>query len=112
MTTITKYRPGYVSGYESVVDCVATQEQLLSLPYVATWARDPRFHRFSVSLSRYPDISRDAHLICELNGGGEWWVVAIIEDGETFGLPIWDSEVALKKREGLATQKPDQRPLP
>jgi len=81
---LTQYRPAFFSGFDTEV-VEDWDGDPLSVPWVASWARDPKFHRFSVS---------KPNLMAELDGGKTWWVVGII-DGGTPELPTWDSEAAL-----------------
>ncbi len=84
--TITQYRPAYFDGFDTRVDEVNSTAELLALPYVARWTTEPAFHRFSQSAN---------HLMAELKGGREWWVVAIIGGGDV-GFPDLPTWVAIR----------------
>ena len=85
MGKVRRYRPKYFSGFDDDVASVETLDELLSVPWVAEWKLDKRFHKFSVS-GRY--------LMAELDNGRKWWVVAFFVDGnDEFELPQWNPVV-------------------
>jgi hypothetical protein len=82
--TIKQHIPNFVDGAEPYTDAFLSCAGLLELHWVAQWAKDPGFHRYSLNENR---------LMCERNEGREWWVIGIIKatPGElrALALPVW-----------------------
>jgi hypothetical protein len=79
---VRRYRPAFFTGFPDEEAYVDTLEQLLAISWISDWTQAEGFHRLSVSEDR---------LMCELDEGRKWWVVAILEcDGAAFGLPQWE----------------------
>ena len=83
-STITQYRPAFISGFENEVVAFATADDLLAIPFVENFTTLPDFHRFS--------LWRDAqvYLMAECDDGYRWWVVGRI-DGASPDLPTWEA---------------------
>lgn len=79
---IAQYRPAYFSGFENETVAFETREQLLAIPWVASFALDPTFHQFSIS----DDIGM---MVAEYDEGREWWVVGKFRDAANVPLPRW-----------------------
>lgn len=88
MIRIHRYRPAYFDGFERPEDDLSVEntQALLDVPWIKRWAdEEPEFYRFS--------ISDGTHLMAELKGGAEWWVVCYFPDGAAgIDLPEWRYE--------------------
>jgi hypothetical protein len=86
MIRVTQHLPGYVDTKDGPEHhAVLNTRELLALPFIARWREGPEFHRFSISRER--DL-----LLCELNGGRRWWVMAYLtadNPTELLDLPVW-----------------------
>jgi len=80
MIHVRQRTPGYISGVDWEETSVATLPELLALPWVERWRKQPGFVRFS--LSKRPT---DYLLMAELTN--EFWVVAFLS--EPLDLPAW-----------------------
>lgn len=80
----TQYRPAFFDGFDAENGEVSTLAELLAVPFIASWGEEPSFHRFSVS-----EYESGKHtLLCELQEGRTWFVVAWVS--EPFDeLPRW-----------------------
>lgn len=115
MTTykIRQHIPGCVDATAKDAE-VSSVEELLALPWVKHWEEDTdpwppnEFYRWSYSLDRgdfYPQ-PKYWHLMAELRGGAEWWVVAYVPVEMDRGkLPAWDSALAVKLRAAADAKK-------
>ena len=84
---VKQHIPSSISGLEPGVATVETAAELLAVPWVDSWTRDPGFYRFSVNHEYVPPL-----LMAERESGREWWVVAYLRDGDAsgLGLPKWE----------------------
>ena len=91
-----RYRPAFFEGFTSEEGEVETVAELLSIPWIDSWSKEPGFHQFS--LSRDDLYPTNGNLMAELDDGYLWWVVAKVwdDDIELCSLPLWES----KYREG------------
>ena len=80
MSKITQYRPAFFEGFVNETAHFETMGDLLSIPFVANFANDEGFFRFSIS---------DEMLMAEYDGGKKWWVVGRFEAPPNVGLPTW-----------------------
>jgi hypothetical protein len=82
--------PGYVDGF-SHPGAEGTLAEILADPWIASWATDPTFHRWSLSENR---------LIAEQDGGDSQWVVGYLDPPPVGELPTWvESPKARLRRE-------------
>ena len=90
---VRRHIPDFIEHDRCPDVSVDNTKALLALPWVKSWSDDPRFHQFSLSDGRY--------LMAELDGGDEFWVVAIHIGGDAItGLPEWkETDVARATRE-------------
>lgn len=84
MMIVTRYRPAYFTGFPDEQVTVGTLADLMTVPWVAQWTEISTFHRFSVG-----DYYGKGLLMCELDEGQTWWVVAILDSTDNLGLPRW-----------------------
>lgn len=77
---IVQHIPGFVETEKEPerVD-FDTLEELLAIPFVASWKADPPFERFSLSMN---------HLMAEMKDGS-YWVVGYLQHPELVQLPQW-----------------------
>lgn len=71
--TAQRYRPSYFTGHPEEFATYSTREELLSVSWIHPWQTGhtkDRFHQWSRS---------ENHLVAELDGGGVWFVVAVID---------------------------------
>lgn len=79
---VIRYRPAYFSGFDEESKRVSSIEELFNIPWIKNWSEEKRFYRFSLS---------DEWLMCELDEGGKWYVVAKMCDSKNrLGLPVWN----------------------
>lgn len=89
---IKRYRPNYFSGFEG--DYIINPgcfEDCLNIDWIKCWQEMPNFYKFSQSHSEYLDKGNSNHiyrLMCELDNGFKWWVVALCEQ-PFWQLPEW-----------------------
>lgn len=79
MNTIKRHRPSYFTGFEDQIVKFDTVDELLQIGFVANFASQENFFRFSVT---------DENLMAEYNEGYTWWVVGWFEQ-PIEGLPQW-----------------------
>ena len=81
--TIRRYFPAFFEGFEEETAAFSTIAELEAVSFVATWLENPEFHRLS--------LTKDNHLMCELKGGREWFVVGFITGGRpNLPQPVFD----------------------
>ena len=81
--TIRRYFPAFFEGFEEETAAFSTIAELEAVSFVATWLENPEFHRLS--------LTKDNHLMCELKGGREWFVVGFIAGGRPdLPQPVFD----------------------
>lgn len=103
MNKIKQYRPAFFTGFPDLLEIeFDTVDELLAIPFVASWQTDPEFYKFSI-------CGRDGYgkmltLICEQDEGASWWVVGFL-DSDVPSLPAWDWKVAFALRDAK-----DRRP--
>lgn len=85
-----QYRPAFFTGFENDEGQVECVPELLRLSFIDHWAKEAKFHRFSLSQDR--DSRVNNRLMAEMEDGYVWWVVAIVSDekGELDSLPKWE----------------------
>lgn len=85
MIRAVRYFPTFVERGDEPPETaeVGDLAALYRVPWIARWKDDPRFHRFS--------LADGIHLMAELRGGREWWVIATIAGSRRSlrGLPEW-----------------------
>ena len=94
MNVAHQYRPAYFSGVENLDVPFDTIDELLAIPFVANFAKNPTFYRFSVlnedggwngwNGRAYPPKTT---LMAEFEDGKVWRVVAFCD--ERVNLPEW-----------------------
>lgn len=78
---ITQHIPGCVdTGEKPKVAHFNNTHELLCVPWVKHWSKDPSFFRYSMS---------DESLMAEFKKGKEWWVIGDINLPEGVKLPKW-----------------------
>lgn len=83
--TIIQHIPAFVD--DRVVPEYAefsTLPELLKIPWVANFMKDPAFFRFSMDTYLVKPL-----LIAEYEGGANWWVVGALSE-PIAGLPKWE----------------------
>ena len=104
-----RHYPSWATGFPDLSTTASTMEEMLSIPWVRSWTEAPNFVRFSISLASL-DGEVYHNLMCELDGGASWWVLAHL-DGRPDWLPIWDGEDAMCKRRAKDAARPAPPPL-
>lgn len=94
---VAQHIPGWADGIPPESGEAETTAELLSQPWVVRWTEHPKFHRWSQSA--YGDRWL---LMCELNEGREWWVIAYL-DAEP-DLPVWVEPPAPPSRARARTE--------
>lgn len=80
--------PNFFSGFTPSEHDVYSLQELKNLDFVKRWMSNKTFHQFSISVGR----RELAYLMCELDGGKEFWVIAYLKDFEGFELPNWEKK--------------------
>ena len=83
MPKICQYFPSFFEGFTPIVQEFKTRDELLAVPFVAQFAKDSRFHRYSVA---------GKTLMAEYENGQRWFVVGTLEsvaEASDLGLPKW-----------------------
>lgn len=86
MIRVVQHIPGYVYGVTLHDDTVADVAAVLALPWVARWASEPGFYRWSLG----PALE----LMAEMDGGDQWWLVAHVSGDPAVELPPWTPTAA------------------
>jgi hypothetical protein len=63
-----------------------SQEELLAHPWIASWAQEKGFFRYSLSPQ---GRGYETHLMAEFDEGKKWWVLGYLSDTEGLSLPKW-----------------------
>lgn len=85
MSYISQHIPAFVETDSAPERAeFASLAELLAIPFVARWASDPDFYKFSI---------RDGHLLAEQRGGRSWWVIGRVSDDAPDCLPRWDGGI-------------------
>lgn len=71
---IKRYRPDFVEGFEDEFAEASSKEELLKIPFVASWAEDDPFHKFQ-------EFCIDGNYLVAFfknlkDGSTKWYVVA------------------------------------
>lgn len=92
---IKKYRPAFFTGFEDEYYEVSTREELFESELVKPLTEYPNFHRISYSQTSDEQLA----IMLELDGGCEWWVLALVHNQEDIKtLKDWLPEIEYKKR--------------
>jgi len=78
---ITKHIPTFCD-VESKSAEFSTVEELVAIPFVASFAKDKSFSGYAISEDRLMATYR--------NDGGWWWVVGYLSNPEKVDLPVWE----------------------
>lgn len=78
MIEVYQYFPTFYEGFTPARSTVKTKDELLTIPFVAHFAKDKSFHRFSLC---------DEKLMAEYDGGKKWYVVAFVKSSSPIDLP-------------------------
>lgn len=88
MPTIRQHIPSFIgSGPDAQQADYRTVSELLAIPFVARWATDSNFHRFSQS-----QLWKDGQviLLAEQDGGKKWWVIGYLSEPiNAANMPLW-----------------------
>jgi len=93
---VIKHIPTCCDEYIQDTQEYTSIEELLAIPWIASWKDIPTFYRFSISYEAYP--LRDAsiaRLMAEFKDGYEWWVIAHLPNYKAFlllDLPKWEAK--------------------
>ena len=84
---IRQHIPAFVDGIDPGRARFASRAELLAIPWVESWARDPGFHRFSLSVYN----QETTLLMAESEDGAKWHVVGYLDapDAHMLDLPKW-----------------------
>lgn len=88
MNRIQRHRPGFFEGFEEDTDVIefVSVEELLAVPWIKAWAKDPGFRRFSISMP--PGGEGNWLLMAEYDDGKRWFVVGYLD--KRVELPMWE----------------------
>jgi hypothetical protein len=91
MITYRQHRPGYIElSTDPEAGEAGSLSDLLALPWVASWERDPDglpFYRWAFAPYGRRAPEGRGLLMATYADGTKWWVVAILSENP--GLPIW-----------------------
>jgi len=74
MTRVRQHIPGYVTGLQPEIANAHSHSELLNLPFVFVWTRDPQFDHWE----RATDYSPDEWLLVAKMKDGRHWVAAYV----------------------------------
>ena len=84
---VRQHLPNFVDIDRQADTDVKRIDDVLAIPWIASWAHDPGFHRYSVS------VDHDRHLLmAEYDEGRHWHVIAYLTSSErdfAMTLPEW-----------------------
>lgn len=83
--SIRQHVPPFVEGGNPKTAKFKSLSALLRVPWVAKWAADASFHRFSVNNR----IRQQPLLMAEFENGSVWYVVGFLTEVPA-GLPVWE----------------------
>lgn len=96
MNKITQHVPSFADqriAFRAIAE-FETVEQLLTVGFVRRWNRPGAVFCKTTSL----EDPEHWYLMVDYDvPGGQWWVIGMIDDGESLELPVW----SLKTRENL-----------
>lgn len=96
-----RHYPGWATGFPARQAHASSMAEMLRIPWVRSWTKAPDFARFSVS----SDGPADHCLMCELDDGATWWVLAYMDTRPDW-LPEWDSDGRLHRAKEAARPAP------
>jgi hypothetical protein len=79
---VRQYRPSFFEGFKAEECDIETAHDLMQIEWIAKWAEDPGFYRFSIS-HPYKAYLEHFLLMAEFEAGAIWWVVAYIKGDPT-----------------------------
>jgi hypothetical protein len=88
MATVRRHIPNFIDVDDDQKKPAeySTQDELLTIPWIKQWAENKNFHQFSIAKQR----GYDSHLMAELKGGREWWVIGYLSSDDGLTLPKWE----------------------
>lgn len=87
---IKKYRPNFFTGFDDEYYEVSTKEELFESDLIKDCLGLPNYHRISYSQHTENQLA----IMLELNGGHEWWVLALVhEPNDIKTLKEWLPEI-------------------
>jgi hypothetical protein len=93
MNRFRQHRPWFVKSNEPPADVsFETLRELLEIPCVARWRKQPHFHRFSLWMRKGLCI-----MIAETRGGEKSYIVGYLKFAPN--LPTWDPREAMRLRD-------------
>ena len=81
---VRQHLPGFVDIDPQPEVDVAGIDEVLAIPWIASWTTAPTFHRWSVSSDE-----RRHMLMAEMKHGTSWHVVAYLTSDTPIALPEW-----------------------
>lgn len=80
LLNITQHVPNFCDGVKSKVAEFSTTEELVAIPFVASFANNKSFSGYALSEDR---------LMATYRNGDGWWVIGYLSDPEKIDLPVW-----------------------